>query len=424
MYDVKLKLTLSWDNFWLWRFSFKKINMDENTTLVKTRTRSSNYGSSYQEIPLNETSSYQRGAQDSSNRHLTNTNSQELQEIKTVAIGYTFVLFINIGYTLSLITAQLSVGETSIFELNLMRFAFEALVALILIKCGGHTFKVQRKDLLYLLLMMLSYYVYNICYYFAPTVLPLGTMQASFTSVLIICAVIVDLVFKHVNKNTIISAFVCCSGLVLLVQPWNFRLYKDLFGWTVCDIWDSGCPFSAHPNLTNDSCLDKWLFHNSTHVPGQYRYILGVGVDATLFGYLLVFFGAIALCATFNVVRKMSFTYPIPVLVFWVDVMLCVVSAVVTGAVLQDNWTFPSGRWCILSTVGFITLTVIDNLLCFYGYHYLPVSQVSLGKDQPIFVIGVHLKNWHPLLKTFLWCHSIVSFSTVWLEREHNGMRL
>lgn len=358
---------------------------------------------------------------------------------RQLCIGYILVFTCDIAYIISAITAQLSMAKTAVFQLNFTWNLISTLISALLLYMLGQTWRIERKHYLALFTTAIFDYVNSTCYFLAAVFIPVGNSEGVFVCMLIICTTAVDLIRKLITRQSIISALMASTGVILLVQPWHLvkpqteiittfrapcQIISSMMNETIDNsscyhvyhnqgfLSDNDTDMNNNSNVTANNHLSAtstsgnhgnlsilsncWNSNSSTsntsivhidetmsvhEISGLYASI-GNSRHSQLYGYILVTVSALAETVNSNLAQNLMDDYPVASLIFWASAIQTGLSLVLTFCLQPfpgfGGWSFPTSKYCFIFTFMYTVFVSIMDVTDYYAYNFLPVSQVAI----------------------------------------------
>ena len=247
------------------------------------------------------------------------------------------------------------------FELNTWRYVLQPLLVLPIIHCKSLTLRLDRKNILDVVIICVMYNTYSAIYYTATTYLPLGTVSGINNAfILIIVATVTVILSKEWTFYTACSVVLCITGMILISQP----------GFLFNDIFNGGNISHYHPLCYNSM---NQTVHNT--VPNE-----GLG-------YAMLAITACTAGIIFFRTRKIKEEVDAFVICFWVGISGTVVSPLLMF-VFEDS-VFPTSPVCQLLLLGHVLTTVSSTIGFLNALHLINPLLFTLLRSSQIILLWI-----------------------------------
>ena len=290
------------------------------------------------------------------------------------------------SYVVSTAAAQLIGRQTSMFMLNLYRYGFLMVMAIVwssLLKFSVH---VEKKDLYRFVIAILFNYIKSTLFFISAAYLPLGNLAAVFTGLYLFLSAGVDFMFKGISKVAILVFAFTLIGVTLVLQPWQLdkNSSTDSFNRSTppCVLWG---------NVTVEGSNSGQLNMNSSEITVdvlQENY----WIKPVLLGYICIIVAAVSATISSSLSRSILQVYNVYCFFFWAAVFQSLMSGVMVIVLkLSDDPTLsvPADVPCLGFTMLFLCATVIHGICCTFVFIFLPLSQVALGKPCSVLLLYI-----------------------------------
>ena len=303
-------------------------------------------------------------------------SEQEKSKGKNIAVqnkklvGYIGSFFSMLLLATSIATSQFLAGSIPVFELNLWRFLFQALGALLLRITSFCNVSIPRTKWLLFCAVLISHLGFNVTFFTASIFLPAGNVGAYAGAALIIFNMFLSICIKSERIwHLYVSAFLSLLGIVLLAQPW-FIFPDGVLHKAQKPNWTTPCfdnQFELDINPANSSTDSLLKVHSET--------------DAWI-GYILVAVSGICISISFLTMRKFVATENPFILAFWLGFFGSVISVV--PMLTLETMVFPSEGLCILILL-LHGVSSTQTVLC------SPFCLQYLSPPQYSFIVTMHM---------------------------------
>ena len=239
----------------------------------------------------------------------------------------------------SIVTAQVLGGAIPTFQLNLWRFLFQAVGALLFRVKAGCDVRLPRDKWFLFTAVLLSHLGFNITFFTAAIHLPAGNAGAYAAASLLAFNVILSAYIKSERVwHLYVSAAVSLFGIVLLSQPW-FLFPEGLLYKAPSPNWTSPCHYSLHGGYQiNITDIDIW---NSS----SFR-VVSAGYAQPWVGYIMISLSGVCLSNSYLTMGTYVRTEGNPfVLAFWLGLGGSLFSVAPMFAL--EKIVFPSDPLCL-----------------------------------------------------------------------------
>lgn len=349
----------------------------------------------------------------------------QIEVEKNIAVGYFFAFLIIVTYTVAVVSAQLAVNSTPRFQLSLMRYVTQAIIALITAGICTRNLKVKKRKIWMMAIISVFDFIYNFSFYHAASYLPVGNMEGIFTALIILFLGVYDLARKKCSVYHVVSGIICTAGLILLVQPWTIaqEINNTTFYDTIpCEAFGKSNPVmlsnqsftfneadkssmsttsssikEIRNNLFNASIQEEFPANQSFLVEGNNSDIIFTTEAMTIIpqnmtdinstdsssqisdvwiGYVLILSASISMSVISIFVEKLTVDHHPTVISFWLSTVNSVVSAILMAS--MESPSLPDGLYCILFTFLLTTLSALNAIFSHVTLSYLLPSQTAL----------------------------------------------
>ena len=299
---------------------------------------------------------------------------KESASIWKMIISITVLLVMFTGYTLGLISVQLSEIQSNMFQVNSIKSVIQVVAVAPVILCGGYSLKIPRTHVYLIALAGSTNVTYALAFYFSATFMPVGNLDSLYAAFYILASTGFELYKRTADKKLLVMASIALTGIFMLVQPWNINYDGDvkIKAHSPCYYMDLSLNTSSgiHQQM---QFLNTTLPEVSTKTRHEYNLWLG---------YLFIITAATAATVDGYTVRFLVKDNPVPVVQFWVILFEGIVSftlnLVWTGVKQEHLFTFPSGTYCILFYCSFIFGATLTRNVSFLVYQHWHVSKLAL----------------------------------------------
>ena len=112
--------------------------------------------------------------------------------MKTKAIAYVIEIILVFLFALGVTSVQLLDGSVPEFELNSWQFGAHSLLSVPLVLFCGKGVLIERQHVPMLGAMIFLFITFNLCYYSAPLYLPVGTLDAISSAIVVLLNAVLD----------------------------------------------------------------------------------------------------------------------------------------------------------------------------------------------------------------------------------------
>ena len=291
---------------------------------------------------------------------------------KYMLAGYVLICIGILCCTLLLLAGQLTVQQISMFETGIFKCIIQLFTAGSSVLILRLPWRINWQHFHIAFLAAICEYVSNACFYTASNLLPICSLQVVFAVLVIMLASVVDATLGRMNISSIICGAIASLGILLLVQPWTDNGF-DLLQKAPCEIMSTfNIDNSTAVNLSTEA--PNWLLDSHERPIHKVVSIVGIHIDAEITGYLLVFFGAIAVTAFYNFIQLLGQLYPIPTTILWVGATESCLSLLL--AIVINHWKEPKEHWCIIFVICYVIMKVAMTFTLYFAFYFLKISHI------------------------------------------------
>ena len=348
----------------------------------------------------------------------TTESEEQKSGIKSAILGYTFAFLVILTYIISVVSAQLSVKSTPVFQRSCMRYVSQTLITLTTVALCRSSVKVKWGHLYMILIIAVVDFAYNYCFYLAAAYLPVGNMEGIFSSLIVIILGFYDICRKKCEHHQVFAGLICSLGLLLLLQPWEIekelKVVTDVTYTSPCeslgrvdiqeedvtsdDIWtstgarvslDDDIYTTSETNMTTDSfsmitatptddAATVSLFGNET-TPNATSVGFSINyINEIWKGYVLIVSATICMAIISVFIGKMTadLHYHPAVVSFWAALLNALTSIILMLSLEEPK--LPSASYCVLFTFLLAILSACNAFFSHITLNYLLPSQTAL----------------------------------------------
>ena len=298
---------------------------------------------------------------------------KESASIWKTIISIIVLLVMFTGYTLGLISVQLSEIQSNMFQVNSIKSVIQVVAVAPVILCGGYSLMIPKTHVHLIALAGSTNVIYALAFYFSATFMPVGNLDSLYAAFYILASTGFELFKRTVDKKSLVMASIALIGIFMLVQPWNVN-NDDVKTWAhaPCYYMDLSSNTSSVIS-TQMQFLNTTIKEVSTKTHKEYNLWLG---------YLFIITAATAATVDGYTIRFLVKDNPVPTVQFWVifyeGILSFILNMIWTGIKQEELFTFPSGTYCLLFFCSFIFWAALARSVIFLVYQHWHVSKLAL----------------------------------------------